>query len=185
MPTVTPSAPSQPRVIAPTYAFDPHGIYADPHVQAWATYYANGGTDLAGASYFISIPGLTDNALDSETVQSSVGEIVPIVPSAAVAPPSPEDPASALARPHGPRKFQARPKQRSKGLLGLLEFLHITRKPRPASVTLTPWVTNTSPSTVNGPIEPSGSGQNTKRQEKWSQVNVFLIYSVAVNSKLF
>ncbi|KAK0501302.1 hypothetical protein EDD18DRAFT_731033 [Armillaria luteobubalina] len=185
MPRVTPSAPSQLRVIAPTYAFDPHGIYADPHVQAWATYYANGGTDVAGASYFISIPGLTDNALDSETVQSPVGEIVPSVPSAPVAPPSPEDPASALARPHGPRNFQARPRQRSRGLLGLLEFLHITRKPRPASITLTPWVSTTSPSTVNGLIEPSGSGQNAKRQEKWNQVNVFRIYPVTVNSKFF
>ncbi|KAK0488946.1 hypothetical protein IW261DRAFT_383972 [Armillaria novae-zelandiae] len=86
MPKVTPGAPSQPRVIAPTYAFDPYGIYADPHVQAWATYYANGGADLAGASYFISIPGLTDHALDSETVQSPVGEIGPSVPSAPVAP---------------------------------------------------------------------------------------------------
>ncbi|KAK0188947.1 hypothetical protein F5146DRAFT_1140510 [Armillaria mellea] len=168
MPEVTPSEPSQPRVIAPTYAFDPNGIYADPHVQAWATHYANGGTDLAGASYFISIPGLTDNG--PETVQSPVRENVPLVPSAPVAPPSPEDPASALARPHGPRNFQARPKQRSKGLLGLLEFLHITRKPRSASVT--PWVANTGPTVVNGPIDPSGSGQNTKRQEKGSQLAI-------------
>ncbi len=170
MPKVTSSEPSHPRVVAPTYAFDPNGIYADPHVQAWATYYANGGTDLAGASYFISIPGLTDSTLGQETVQSPVGEIVSSAP---------EDPASALARPHGPRNFQARPKQRSKGLLGLLEFLHITRKPRPASVT--PWVANTGSSAVNDLINPSGSGQTTKRQEKRSQVNDIRIYSVAVD----
>ncbi|KAL4262752.1 Class E vacuolar protein-sorting machinery protein HSE1 [Pleurotus pulmonarius] len=44
----------------PPYAFDPHTTYADPNVQAWAQYYAKGGTDMAGTVYFISVPGLTD-----------------------------------------------------------------------------------------------------------------------------
>ena len=44
----------------PPYVFDPNGVYADPNVQAWATYYASGGTDTAGAVYFLSVPGVTD-----------------------------------------------------------------------------------------------------------------------------
>lgn len=46
----------------PPYTFDPNGTYADPNVQAWAKYYAQGGKDLAGSVYFISIPGVTDGA---------------------------------------------------------------------------------------------------------------------------
>ncbi|KAF7345676.1 hypothetical protein MVEN_01587300 [Mycena venus] len=46
----------------PPYIYDPHTTYADPNVQAWAQYYAAGGKDLAGSVYFVSIPGLTDNA---------------------------------------------------------------------------------------------------------------------------
>jgi signal transducing adaptor molecule len=54
--------------------FDPNGTYADTNVQAWARYYAQGGKDLAGAVYFISIPGVTDGAAQpgaSPTMQSS------------------------------------------------------------------------------------------------------------------
>lgn len=29
-------------------------------MQAWAQYYAQGGTDLTGSVYFISVPGITD-----------------------------------------------------------------------------------------------------------------------------
>ncbi|KAK0202608.1 hypothetical protein DFS33DRAFT_1454844, partial [Desarmillaria ectypa] len=153
MPKVTVSERSDhPRVIAPNYAYNPNGIYADPHVQAWATYYAN------GSSY-----------------KTPVGETVPSALSTPVAPPSPKDLAgitvlSDHARPHGPRIFQSRPKQRSKGLPGLLEFLHITRKPRPTFVT--PWVANTG-SSINGStrpsIDPSGSDQTKNIQEKASQ----------------
>lgn len=45
----------------PPYVYDPNATYADPNVQAWAQYYAQGGTDSTGAVYFISIPGITDN----------------------------------------------------------------------------------------------------------------------------
>lgn len=45
----------------PPYIYDPNTTYADPNVQAWAQYYAQGGKDLAGSVYFLSIPGLTDN----------------------------------------------------------------------------------------------------------------------------
>jgi signal transducing adaptor molecule len=45
----------------PPYAYEPNGTYADPNVQAWANYYAQGGKDLAGAVYFISVPGVTDS----------------------------------------------------------------------------------------------------------------------------
>jgi signal transducing adaptor molecule len=44
----------------PPYIFNPKVTYSDPNVQAWAQYYAQGGRDLAGAVYFVSIPGLTD-----------------------------------------------------------------------------------------------------------------------------
>ncbi|KAK7031936.1 hypothetical protein R3P38DRAFT_3313840 [Favolaschia claudopus] len=44
----------------PPYVYDPATTYADPNVQAWAQYYAAGGTDAAGSVYFISVPGITD-----------------------------------------------------------------------------------------------------------------------------
>ncbi|KAF5367997.1 hypothetical protein D9758_004485 [Tetrapyrgos nigripes] len=46
------------RVIRPTYEFDPDGVYADPQVQAWATYYSQGGQNEAGSIYFTSVPTL-------------------------------------------------------------------------------------------------------------------------------
>lgn len=45
----------------PPYIYDPNGTYPDPGAQAWAQYYAQGGTDPAGAVYFISVPGISDN----------------------------------------------------------------------------------------------------------------------------
>ncbi|KAH7922334.1 hypothetical protein BV22DRAFT_1197529 [Leucogyrophana mollusca] len=45
----------------PPYLYDPNTTYADPNVQAWAQYYAQGGKDDAGAVYFISVPGVTDH----------------------------------------------------------------------------------------------------------------------------
>ena len=44
----------------PPYIFDPTATYPDPNAQAWAQYYAQGGTDLTGSVYFISIPGLKE-----------------------------------------------------------------------------------------------------------------------------
>lgn len=46
----------------PPYVFNPNTTYADPNVQAWAQYYAKGGQDPVGAVYFISVPGVTENA---------------------------------------------------------------------------------------------------------------------------
>ena len=59
-----PSQVSQPaqQQSGPPYVYDPNGTYADPNVQAWATYYAQGGKDLTGAVYFISIPGVTEGS---------------------------------------------------------------------------------------------------------------------------
>ncbi len=51
----------QGRQVAAPYVYDPTTTYSDPNVQAWAQYYAKGGKDLAGAVYFISVPGVTDN----------------------------------------------------------------------------------------------------------------------------
>jgi signal transducing adaptor molecule len=42
----------------PPYVYNPTGTYSDPNVQAWASYYAQGGTDPAGAVYFIFVPGV-------------------------------------------------------------------------------------------------------------------------------
>ncbi|KAI6149212.1 hypothetical protein BKA82DRAFT_4127005 [Pisolithus tinctorius] len=46
----------------PPYVYNPNATYADPNVQAWAQYYAQGGKDSAGAVYFVSVPGVTDTA---------------------------------------------------------------------------------------------------------------------------
>ncbi|KIK20819.1 hypothetical protein PISMIDRAFT_682021 [Pisolithus microcarpus 441] len=44
----------------PPYVYNPNITYADPNVQAWAQYYAQGGKDPAGAVYFVAVPGVTD-----------------------------------------------------------------------------------------------------------------------------
>jgi signal transducing adaptor molecule len=46
----------------PLYVYDPNGTYSDPNVQAWASYYAQGGKEVAGSIYFIAIPGVTDDS---------------------------------------------------------------------------------------------------------------------------
>lgn len=56
---------------APPFPYDPSATYADSNAQAWAQYYAQGGTDPTGAVYFFSVPGITDTKGDpaSETQQ--------------------------------------------------------------------------------------------------------------------
>ncbi|KAK7041575.1 hypothetical protein VNI00_009162 [Paramarasmius palmivorus] len=44
----------------PPYVYNPQTTYADPNVQAWAQYYAQGGTDPTGSVYFISVPGVKE-----------------------------------------------------------------------------------------------------------------------------
>ncbi|KAF4610975.1 hypothetical protein D9613_006509 [Agrocybe pediades] len=51
--------PTQPISGPPPYAYDPSYTYADPNVQAWAQYYAQGGLDKTGAVYFVEVPGVT------------------------------------------------------------------------------------------------------------------------------
>ncbi|KAM6496502.1 hypothetical protein JOM56_006975 [Amanita muscaria] len=58
----------------PPYAFDPYTTYADPNVQAWAQYYAQGGKDPAGAVYFLSVPGVTDEQLQPQPQQGQQGQ---------------------------------------------------------------------------------------------------------------
>jgi len=55
----------------PPYVFDPKATYSDPNVQAWARYYAQGGHDLAGSVYFVSVPGLTDGTTASRSVATA------------------------------------------------------------------------------------------------------------------
>ena len=65
-----PEPQPQQQPAGPPYIYDPNTTYADPNVQAWAQYYAQGGRDLAGSVYFISIPGLTDNHAPGSTQQT-------------------------------------------------------------------------------------------------------------------
>ncbi|KAI0076568.1 hypothetical protein K474DRAFT_1662768 [Panus rudis PR-1116 ss-1] len=51
----------------PPYVFDPNATYPDPNVQAWAQYYAAGGTDPTGSVYFISVPGVKEPAATKPT----------------------------------------------------------------------------------------------------------------------
>ncbi|EPT01024.1 hypothetical protein FOMPIDRAFT_1162436 [Fomitopsis schrenkii] len=44
----------------PPYVYNPNTTYADPNVQAWAQYYAQGGTDPTGSVYFVSVPGIKE-----------------------------------------------------------------------------------------------------------------------------
>ena len=55
----------------PPYTFDPNATYPDPNAQAWAQYYAQGGTDPTGAVYFFSVPGITDRTpVDAQSPQA-------------------------------------------------------------------------------------------------------------------
>jgi signal transducing adaptor molecule len=65
-----PQQQQQQQPAGPPYIYDPTTTYADPNVQAWAQYYAQGGRDLAGSVYFISIPGLTDKHAPGSTQQT-------------------------------------------------------------------------------------------------------------------
>lgn len=53
----------------PPFVFDPTATYPDQNVQAWAQYYAQGGTDPTGSVYFISVPGITDAQLSPTAAQ--------------------------------------------------------------------------------------------------------------------
>ena len=56
--------------------------YPDPNVQAWAQYYAQGGTDPTGSVYFISVPGVKEeSAVPAQTalpVRSNSHDAVPV-----------------------------------------------------------------------------------------------------------
>ncbi|TCD65854.1 ESCRT-0 subunit protein hse1 [Steccherinum ochraceum] len=80
---------SQPQS-GPPYIFDPNGTYPDPNVQAWAQYYAQGGTDVTGSVYFVSVPGVKEdpstqqakppsrsNTQDSHTTAQAQGQQQP------------------------------------------------------------------------------------------------------------
>lgn len=130
------SADEPRRVIAPTFPYVPDGIYADPHVQAWADYYASGGRDLAGTTYFNTpIPGLTDieQTVEPETVVSDRARTPstssglsrrPTLPPAS--PPQTRN-TSAETVPIRTRKL-SRAKSTRKNILGLLETLHLRRR---------------------------------------------------------
>ncbi|KAH9839976.1 uncharacterized protein C8Q71DRAFT_703083 [Rhodofomes roseus] len=62
--------PQPQRQSGPPFVFDPNTTYPDPNVQAWAQYYAQGGTDPTGSIYFISVPGVKEGSL-AQTVSRS------------------------------------------------------------------------------------------------------------------
>ncbi len=68
-PQVQSQHPAQPITGHPPYPYDPSYTYADQNAQAWAQYYAQGGTDLAGSVYFISIPGVKEES-SASTLQN-------------------------------------------------------------------------------------------------------------------
>ncbi|KAG1789914.1 hypothetical protein EV424DRAFT_1355549, partial [Suillus variegatus] len=71
-PQLQPQTQQQPPQSAgPPYVFDPNATYPDPNAQAWAQYYAQGGTDPAGAVYFISVPGVSDTPSPPEQTPQS------------------------------------------------------------------------------------------------------------------
>ncbi|KAK7438585.1 hypothetical protein VKT23_017920 [Stygiomarasmius scandens] len=82
------------RVMQPKYEFDPDAVYPDPQVQAWATYYAEGGLDPAGAIYFTSVPNLENRGESSSrpilTVNTDFLER-PSTPTPKSVQPEPED----------------------------------------------------------------------------------------------
>src|SRR6266702_5658008 len=51
---------AQQTMTGPPFVYDPNATYPDQNVQAWAQYYAQGGTDPTGSVYFISVPDITD-----------------------------------------------------------------------------------------------------------------------------
>jgi len=62
----------QPQVEAgPPFVFDPTATYPDPNVQAWAQYYAQGGTDPTGSVYFVSVPGVKEDPATGQSRQPS------------------------------------------------------------------------------------------------------------------
>lgn len=128
-----------PRIVQPKYEYDPHGVYQDLNVQAWAQYYASGGTDLAGAGYFLSIPGLTEH--QSVSADANASE-----PSQPIASGSQTQHRS----PRGPRSIRSR-----RGVVSLLEFLHIgsSKKQRPSVPAFTPF--NHQPANNPPPLTPN------------------------------
>ena len=60
----------------PPYVYDPNTTYADPNVQAWAQYYAHGGTDPTGSVYFISVPGVKEGPPAPAPVRTLSGDSI-------------------------------------------------------------------------------------------------------------
>ncbi|OCH96406.1 hypothetical protein OBBRIDRAFT_718848 [Obba rivulosa] len=86
-PTAQPHAQGQPQAqqqqqqaaagqSGPPYIFDPNATYADPNVQAWAQYYAQGGKDLTGTVYFLSVPGIKEGPAPIQAARSASQETV-------------------------------------------------------------------------------------------------------------
>lgn len=61
----------QTAMTGPPFVFDPNATYPDQNMQAWAQYYAQGGTDPTGSVYFISVPGIK-SAHSSPTTAAAV-----------------------------------------------------------------------------------------------------------------
>ncbi|KIY63141.1 hypothetical protein CYLTODRAFT_147293 [Cylindrobasidium torrendii FP15055 ss-10] len=129
------------RIVYPKYEYDPNGIYENENVQQWAQYYAAGGLDPAGAVYFFSVPGITGEPEPTEDAAPEITTGPDQHSIMALGAESAGSSSSGHTRQSSPRG----PRQRvRKGVLGLLEFLQITKRgknkaPPYLGITSTTW----------------------------------------------
>lgn len=63
----------------PPFEYRTDARYSDSNADAWARYYAQGGTDPAGAVYFRSVPGIKEETIESQPEMSAVTTEVSVV----------------------------------------------------------------------------------------------------------
>ncbi|KAI0929759.1 hypothetical protein AcV7_005218 [Taiwanofungus camphoratus] len=114
----------------PPYVFDPNTTYADPNVQAWAQYYAQGGKDPTGSVYFVSIPGVKEgpvvkasraNSQDTIQVPQTQHQVLqpqPAQTSPKFAQQGVPNQAQGVTSPYGPNATAA---HQSSGDLGIIQ----------------------------------------------------------------
>ncbi|KAK7687667.1 hypothetical protein QCA50_008882 [Cerrena zonata] len=81
----------------PPFVFDPNGTYEDANVQAWAQYYAHGGTDPTGSVYFISVPGVKEAPKPTPSRSASQDTAITVQPQTAQHAQGYPDPAAAAS----------------------------------------------------------------------------------------
>ncbi|KAI0358316.1 hypothetical protein OH77DRAFT_1587989 [Trametes cingulata] len=140
--------PSQQQRSGPPYVYDPNGTYPDPNAQAWAQYYAHGGTDPTGAVYFISVPGVKEG-------------------------PPPAQPQSSLSR--NPSVSSVSQEPGAAGQAGQVAPLNIHKgQPTDGSQQQPqPGAYGASPYAPAGPASPGAGGQPPQGQQFYGLTNQF------------